>query len=87
MCIRDRVILLGRETIYRNGQRVGWLSSGGFGYTINKSIGYGYVRSKFVIDKNYILEGSYELEVATKKIKCNVHLDSLYDPQMLKIKA
>jgi len=86
-CDDPEVILLGRETIYRNGQRVGWLSSGGFGYTINKSIGYGYVRSKFVIDKNYILEGSYELEVATKKIKCNVHLDSLYDPQMLKIKA
>ena len=62
------------------------MSSGGFGYTINKSIGYGYVRSKFVIDKNYILEGSYELEVATKKIKCNVNLDSIYDPQILKIK-
>ena len=86
-CNDPEVILLGRETIYRNGQRVGWLSSGGFGYTINKSIGYGYVRSKSVIDKSYILEGSYELEVATKKIKCNVHLDSLYDPQMLKIKA
>ena len=44
-------------------------------------------KNLIVIDKNYILEGSYELEVATKKIKCNVHLDSLYDPQMLKIKA
>ena len=86
-CNDPEVILLGRETIYRNGQRVGWLSSGGFGYTINKSIGYGYVRSKSIIDKSYILEGSYELEVATKKIKCNVYLDSLYDPQMLKIKA
>ncbi|MGB8813133.1 MAG: FAD-dependent oxidoreductase, partial [Paracoccaceae bacterium] len=28
------VILLGRETILRDGQRVGWLSSGGFGHTI-----------------------------------------------------
>ena len=81
------IILLGRETIHRNGKRVGWLSSGGFGYTINKSIGYGYVRSDNFIDKDYVLEGEYELEVATKKIKCSAHLDPLYDPKMLKIKT
>ena len=86
-CDDPEIILLGRETIYRNGERVGWLSSGGFGYTINKPIGYGYVRSEDPIDQNYVLEGSYELEVATKKVKCNVHLQSLYDPQMKKIKA
>ena len=38
------VVLLGRETIYRDGKRVGWLSSGGYGYTVGRSIGYGYVR-------------------------------------------
>ncbi|MEM6664503.1 MAG: FAD-dependent oxidoreductase, partial [Pseudomonadota bacterium] len=37
-------ILLGRETIFRNGQRCGWLSSGGFGHTIGRSIGMGFVR-------------------------------------------
>ncbi len=35
------VILLGRETIYRDGVRVGWLSSGGFGHSIGKPIGLG----------------------------------------------
>ena len=39
------IVLLGRETIYRNGKRAGWLTSGGFGYTLNQSIGYGYVRN------------------------------------------
>src|SRR5262249_25091548 len=38
------VVLLGRETIYRDGKRVGWLASGGYGYTVERSIGYGYVR-------------------------------------------
>ena len=38
------VVLLGRETIYRDGKRVGWLTSGGYGYTVGRSIGYGYVR-------------------------------------------
>ena len=30
------VVLLGRETIFRDGERVGWLTSGGFGYTLGK---------------------------------------------------
>ena len=80
------VVLLGRETIYRNGERVGWLTSGGFGYTINKPIGYGYVRNPEGVDENYVKNGEYELEVATKRVKCNVHLKPLYDPSMSKVK-
>ena len=37
-------LLLGRETLYRNGRRVGWLASGGWGYTRRPDLGYGYVR-------------------------------------------
>ena len=81
------VVLLGRETIYRNGQRVGWLTSGGFGYTINKSIGYGYVRNLQGVDAEYVMDGAYELEVATKRIKCSVHLKPLYDPEMARVKV
>lgn len=83
----DDVILSGRETIYRNGERVGWLSSAGFGHTIGKSIGMGYVRSEDIIDKEFVLSGTYELEVATKRIPCGVHLNPLYDPKMEKIKC
>jgi len=81
------VILLGRETIYRNGERVGWLSSGGFGYTLGKSIGYGYVRSADGVDKDFVLSGEYELEVATKRAEVKVHLSPLFDPEMERIKA
>jgi 4-methylaminobutanoate oxidase (formaldehyde-forming) len=81
------ILLLGRETIFRNGERVGWLSSGGFGHTIGKSIGLGYVRDSNGVDEAYVLEGDYELEVATERVKCNVHLQPLYDPSMSKVKA
>ncbi len=80
------IVLLGRETIYRNGQRAGWLTSGGFGYTIGKSIGYGYVRNPEGVDEAYVLDGDYELEVATERVACNVSLKPLYDPEMRRIK-
>ena len=81
------VVLSGRETIYRNGERVGWLSSGGYGYTIEKSIGYGYVRSSDPIDAGYVMAGEYELEVATERVACEVHLAPLHDPEMTRIKG
>ena len=73
------VVLLGRETIYRNGERVGWLSSGGFGYTVKQSIGYGYIRDPKGVDKDYIEAGDYELEVATIRVPCKVHLKPLLE--------
>jgi len=79
--------LMGRETIYRNGERVGWLTSGGYGYTVEKSIGYGYVRHAKGVDRAFVLDGSYELEVATERVPCNVHMASLYDPKMQKVKC
>ena len=81
------IMLFGRETIYRNGERVGWLSSGGYGYTIQQSIGFGYVRNEQGVDREYVLSGDYMLEVAAQRIPCKVHLLPLYDPQMEKIKA
>ncbi|MEZ5798983.1 MAG: glycine cleavage T C-terminal barrel domain-containing protein [Paracoccaceae bacterium] len=81
------VVLLGRETIYRDGQRVGWLSSGGFGHTVGRSIGLGYVRRPEGVDADFVLSGRYELEVASERVPAEVHLAPLYDPEGLRVKA
>ncbi len=81
------VVLLGRETIYRNGERVGWLSSGGFGHTVGKSIGLGYVRHPGGVTEDFVMSGSYELEVASERVPAKVHLEPLHDPKGLRVKA
>ncbi len=80
------VILSGRETIYRNGARVGWLSSAGYGHSLGKSIGLGYIRNAAGVDTDYVLSGSYELDVATASVPCTVSLAPLYDPKMARVK-
>jgi 4-methylaminobutanoate oxidase (formaldehyde-forming) len=82
-----QTVPLGRETIYRDGQRVGWLSSGGYGYTIGKAIGYGYVRDPGGVTEDFVLSGRYELDVAQQRVPCQVSLKPLYDPQMVRIKG
>ena len=81
------VILSGRETIYRNGERCGWLSSGGFGHTLGMSIGMGYVRNPDGVTRDYVLSGTYELEVATERAPAKVTMAPLYDPKSRRIRG
>ncbi len=81
------VVLLGRETIYRNGTRVGWLSSGGFGHSVGKPIGYGLIRRAEGVSEDFLRTGTYELEVASARVAARIHLEPLYDPQNQRVRA
>jgi 4-methylaminobutanoate oxidase (formaldehyde-forming) len=81
------VMLFGRESIYRDGERVGWLGSGGFGHTLGVAIGFGYVRRQQGVGREYLAAGRYELEVASKRVACRIHLEPLYDPKMQRARA
>ena len=78
---REDVVLLGRETILRNGEFAGYLTSGGYGYTVGKPIGLGYVRHPEP------QTGSYELVVANERVAAHIHFAPLYDPDNSKVKA
>jgi 4-methylaminobutanoate oxidase (formaldehyde-forming) len=78
---REDIVLLGRETILRNSEAVGYLTSGGYGYTVGKPIGLGYVRHAEPET------GGYELVVANERVKAQIHFAPLYDPENTKVKA
>ncbi len=82
-----RIALVGRETIFRNGERVGYLTSGGWGYTVGANIGMGYVRNAAGVSDDFLKAGTYELEVATERVPATLHIGPLYDPEMKRIKA
>ena len=81
------IVLLGRETILRNGEPVGYLTSGGYGYTVGKPIGYGYVRNPDGVTDAFLADGDYELVVAMERTKARLHMEPLYDPAMERVKA
>jgi 4-methylaminobutanoate oxidase (formaldehyde-forming) len=65
----------------------GWLTSGGFGHTIDRSIGYGYVRNPAGVTRDWVRAGTYELEVAGVRVPAEVSLQPLYDPTNARVKA
>ncbi len=87
--VRDPgVVLLGRETILRDGRRVGWLTSGGWGYTIGANIGYGYLRDPDGgVTVQNALAGDYALEVATERVPAEIFFKAPYDPTLARVKG
>ncbi|MGB3148469.1 MAG: FAD-dependent oxidoreductase [Paracoccaceae bacterium] len=80
-------VLLGRETILRNGQPVGYLTSGGYGYSLGHNIGYGYVRDSGGVSDAFLTSGQYELVVAAKTYPARLSLAPFYDPKGSKIRV
>ncbi|HEX2889885.1 FAD-dependent oxidoreductase [Vineibacter terrae] len=81
------VVLVGRETILRNGEPVGYLTSGGYGYTLGTAIGYGYVRNPGGVSDDFLSGGDYELVVAMERTPARLHLEPLYDPAGTKVRS
>ena len=73
-------VLVGRETILRDGEPVGYLASGGWGYTVERNIGYGYVRNPAGVEEAWLHAGRYALVVAGQEYPASLHLEPLYDP-------
>jgi len=83
----SEIVLVGRETILRDGKPAGYLTSAGFGHTIGKPIGYGYVREPSGVTDDALRASTYELVAAGDAVPAKLHSAPLYDPKMERIKA
>ena len=83
----DDVVVLGRETILRNGEPVGYLTSSGYGYTVGKGIGFGYVRNAGGVSDEFLASGEYDLVVAMEPVRARLTMEPLYDPAAARVKG
>ena len=74
------IVLLGRETILCAGEAVGWLTSAGWGYTVDANIGYGYVSRSSGVTADDLDSGTFALEVANRRVPCVFRRRPPYDP-------
>jgi len=81
------VVLVGRETILRDGQPVGYLTSGGYGYTIGRPVGYGYVRNAEGVSDGFLASGRYELVVASDVVPARLTMTPPHDPKGARVRS
>jgi len=79
-------LLYHNEPILRDGQIVGFLSSGAYGHHLGGAIGMGYVpcRGEKPAD---VLASSFEIDIAGTRVKAEVSLKPMYDPGSERVKV
>ncbi len=82
-------LLYHNEPIWRDGLIVGSITSGMYGHTLDASLGMGYVAGPAagLADRDYVLSGSYEIEVAGERVPARVSLEPWYDPQSTRVRS
>ena len=76
------------EPIFRDGERVGYIMSGGYGHTLGGSVGVGPVENEDgIATPDYIHSGTYEIEVAGERYPARASLKPMYDPKLLRVRV
>ena len=78
----NTAMVIGKEPIRAGDKIIGWVTSGGYGYTIGKSIAYGYLPMEHAK-----VGAQLDVEIFGERIKAVVEREPLYDPKGERIKA
>jgi 4-methylaminobutanoate oxidase (formaldehyde-forming) len=73
-------MLYHNEPLLRDGEIVGYLSSGAYGHHLGAAIGMGYVPCTGESAAEVLASG-YEIDVAGSRVRAEVSLRPMYDPK------
>lgn len=79
-------LLYHNEPVIRDGEIVGYLSSGNYGHHLGAAIGMGYVPCKGET-ADQVLASTYEIDVAGTRVRAEVSLRPMYDPKGARAKV
>ena len=79
-------LLYHNEPVLRDGEIVGYLSSGAYGHHLGGAMGLGYVPCEGEAAAD-MLASSYEIDVAGTRVAAEASLKPMYDPKSERVKA
>ncbi|MCH2076228.1 MAG: FAD-dependent oxidoreductase [Rhodobacteraceae bacterium] len=79
-------LLYHNEPVVRDGEIVGYLSSGAYGHAVGAAMGLGYVPCEDESAKD-VLASTYEIDVMGTRVKAEASLKPFYDPTSERVKV
>jgi dimethylglycine dehydrogenase len=73
----DGVDVMGDEPVWRNGEVIGWVTSGGYAHHANKSVALAYVPA---VNANVTEAGAFEVEILGNRRPATLAPAPLFDP-------
>lgn len=75
------------EIVQRNGNPVGDVRAASYGFTLGGAVGLAMIEAEQPINKAYLQEGEWTVDIAGTNYPAEVSLRPMYDPKMDRIKA
>lgn len=87
--VDDRdAVMLHNEPVLRNGVMVGETTSAAFGHFLGKDLAMAYIKNPDgVADDDYVVSGTYQVDIGGTLVPATVTLEPLYDPRSARIKS
>ncbi len=70
--------VVGDEPIWHDGKVIGWVTSGGYGHYVERSLAQGYVPRSLAVDTG---PGAFEIEILGERRAATIAPEPLFDPQ------
>jgi len=80
-------LLYGSEVIYRDGKVVGYLQTGGYGFTLGGAVGMGFVKNEDGVSSDFIYSGEYVIDIAGERYPTKASLRPMYDPHNERVRS
>jgi glycine cleavage system aminomethyltransferase T/glycine/D-amino acid oxidase-like deaminating enzyme len=74
------------EPVYRDGELVGRTSSGMWSYVEERCLAMGYLSHPEGVTRDWLDAGTFEIEVAKRRIPATASIRSFYDPQNRRVR-
>ena len=78
--------LIHNEPIWKDGELVGHVTSGGWGFRLNRMIGLATLHNAAGVSKEWIASGGFEVQIAGRMHPAEIQLAPFYDPQGLRMR-
>ena len=75
------------EVVYRNGKAVGYVRAASYGHTLGGAVALFMIEAGEPINKEYMANSTWEVEIGNEMYPAEVSLAPMYDPKNEKIKA
>jgi 4-methylaminobutanoate oxidase (formaldehyde-forming) len=80
-------MLFHAEVVWRDGEPVGYVRAGSYGFTLGGAVGLVMVEAGEPVNQAYVDGGEWEVEIAGRRYPARVSLRPMYDPEMKRVRS
>jgi glycine cleavage system aminomethyltransferase T/glycine/D-amino acid oxidase-like deaminating enzyme len=87
VCLDPAPLMTHGEVIWRNGERISDVRIASYGHTLGGAVGLTMLEADEPINKTFVQDATWEVEIANNMYACHLSLTPFYDPKNTRIKV